>query len=382
LEIKVTDFPEHISAPAWNALAGDDPFLRHEFFSALHETGCASKRTGWSPQFITLWDGDSLQGAMPLYLKNHSYGEYVFDWAWANAYERAGYDYYPKLLSAIPFSPVTGKRLLAQTPEQRALLISAALALARNGNARAGISSLHCLFPPEYEARELQRAGMMLRCGIQFHWKNRPGGGYEDFEDFLQGMSYSKRKKIRQERRKVHDLGIQFEWLSGNDISDDRWRFFVDCYNNTYREHHSRPYLNLEFFLRLGKSMPENVLLILALRDNCPIGAALNIRNSHTLYGRYWGAREFVPGLHFETCYYQAIQYCILNGLSLFEGGAQGEHKLARGFLPVRTWSAHWLAHPEFTASIGSYLERETRDIDRYIKELEDSAPLRKDVRD
>ena len=382
LEIKVTDSLEHISIPAWNALAGDDPFLRHEFFSALHEAGCASKRTGWLPRFITLWEGGILQGAMPLYLKNHSYGEYVFDWAWANAYERAGYDYYPKLLSAIPFSPVSGKRLLAQTSEQRALLVSAALAMARNGNAGAGMSSLHCLFPLEHEAREMERAGMMLRCGVQFHWKNRPGGGYENFEDFLEGMSYSKRKKIRQERRKVQDLGIHFEWLSGNDVDEEHWNFFIDCYNNTYREHHSRPYLNLEFFIRLGKSMPENILLILALQNRQPIGVAFNIHNSHTLYGRYWGAREFVPGLHFETCYYQAIQYCIVNGLSLFEGGAQGEHKLARGFLPVRTWSAHWLAHPEFAAAIGGYLERETRDIDRYIHALEDSIPFRKDAGD
>ncbi|SET10512.1 hypothetical protein SAMN05216412_103144 [Nitrosospira multiformis] len=382
LEIKVTDSPEHISAPAWNALAGDDPFLRHEFFSALHEAGCASKRTGWSPRFVTLWEGGILQGAMPLYLKNHSYGEYVFDWAWANAYERADHDYYPKLLSAIPFSPITGKRLLAQTPEQRALLISTALAIVRKGNAGASMSSLHCLFPLEHEAREMERAGMMLRCGVQFHWKNRPGRGYENFEDFLGGMSYSKRKKIRQERRKVQDLGIHFEWLSGNDMDEDRWNFFIDCYNNTYREHHSRPYLNLEFFIRLGKSMPENILLILALRNKKPIGVAFNIHNSHTLYGRYWGAREFVPGLHFETCYYQAIQYCIVNGLSLFEGGAQGEHKLARGFLPVRTWSAHWLVHSEFAAAIGSYLERETRDIDRYIHALEDSAPFRKDTKE
>lgn len=381
-EIKVTDSPEHIPASAWNPLIGDDPFLRQEFLAALHETGCASNRTGWLPQYITLWEGGILRGAMPLYLKSHSYGEYVFDWAWANAYQRYGYPYYPKLLSAIPFSPVTGRRLLAETPEQRALLISAALAMVQDGNTGTSISSFHCLFPEEYEARELEKAGMTLRHGIQFHWKNRTDRGYENFEDFLEGMSYSKRKKIRQERRKVHAAGIRFLWLHGDDINEEYWRFFVDCYNKTYQEHHSRPYLNLEFFMRLGKSMPENVLLILALREHQPIAAAFNLHNSHTLYGRYWGAKEFIPGLHFETCYYQAIEYCIANRITLFEGGAQGEHKLARGFLPVRTWSAHWLAHPEFAAAIGSYLEREAQDIDRYIEELNDSAPFRREVRD
>lgn len=381
-EIKVTDSPEHIPASAWNPLIGDDPFLRQEFLAAMHGTGCASNRTGWLPQFITLWEGGTLRGAMPLYLKSHSYGEYVFDWAWANAYQRYGYPYYPKLLSAIPFSPVTGRRLLAETSEQRALLISAALAMVQDGNTGASISSFHCLFPEEYEARELEKAGMTLRHGIQFHWKNRPDGGYENFEDFLGGMSYSKRKKIRQERRRVQAAGIRFLSLHGNDINEEYWRFFVDCYNKTYQEHHSRPYLNLEFFMQLGKSMPENVLLILALREHQPIAAAFNLHNSHTLYGRYWGAKEFIPGLHFETCYYQAIEYCIANRIRLFEGGAQGEHKLARGFLPVRTWSAHWLAHPEFAAAIGSYLEREAQDIDLYIEELNDSAPFRKEVRD
>ncbi len=381
-EIKVTDSPEHISAPVWNALAGDDPFLRQEFLSALHETGCASERTGWLPQFITLWEAGSLRGAMPLYLKSHSYGEYVFDWGWANAYQRYGYPYYPKLLSAIPFSPVTGRRLLAENAEHRSLLISSALAMARDEGRAETVSSLHCLFPQAYEARELEKAGMTLRQGVQFHWRNRNKGGYENFEDFLAELSHSKRKKIRQERRKVQDAGIHFQWLSGQDIDERSWRFFVDCYNKTYREHHSSPYLNLEFFMRLGSSMPENVLLILAMRDHQPIGAAFNMRNSHTLYGRYWGAKEYLPGLHFETCYYQAIEYCIENGISLFEGGAQGEHKLARGFLPARTWSAHWLAHPEFAAAVTSYLEREGRDMDRYIDELNESAPFRKEVKD
>ncbi len=380
-ETKIIDTLDGISVTAWNALAGDDPFLRHEFFSAMHETGCASRKTGWLPQFITLWEGSSLRGALPLYLKSHSYGEYVFDWAWADAYRRCGYAYYPKLLSAIPFSPVTGRRLMAQTPEHRALLISAVLKMAKDRNAETGVSSFHCLFPQENEAREMEEAGMILRQGIQFYWKNRLGGGYENFEAFLEGMSHGKRKNIRQERRKVHAAGIRFHWLTGDDASNDHWRFFVDCYNRTYRDHHSTPYLDLEFFIRLGESMPQNVLLILALRDNQPIAASLNLHNSHTLYGRYWGTTEFVPGLHFETCYYQAIEFCIAHRFALFEGGAQGEHKLARGFLPVRTWSAHWLAHPQFAAAIGNYLEREAQDVSHYLNELNESSPFRKDVR-
>jgi predicted N-acyltransferase len=377
-EIKIVDSLAGISVAAWNALAGDDPFLRHEFLSAMHETGCASRKTGWLPQFVTLWEGSVLRGALPLYLKSHSYGEYVFDWAWANAYQRYGYPYYPKLLSAIPFSPVTGRRLLAEKPQHRALLISAAMKMIKDRGGER-ISSFHCLFPQEYEAREMEEAGMTLRHGIQFHWKNLPGQGYENFEMFLAGMSHGKRKKIRQERRKVQAAGIHFQWLSGNDISDGHWHFFIDCYNKTYNEHHSMPYLNLEFFMRIGKSMPENVVLILALRDKEPVGAALNLHSAHTLYGRYWGTKEFISGLHFETCYYQAIEYCIAHRIKLFEGGAQGEHKLARGFLPVRTWSAHWLAHPEFARVIGNYLEREARDIDHYLDELNDSSPFRKE---
>ncbi len=376
-EIRILHSLEPIPASSWNALGGDDPFLRHEFLAALHETGCASQSTGWLPRFITLWEGSALCGAMPLYLKSHSYGEYVFDWAWASAYQRHGYSYYPKLLSAVPFSPVTGQRLLAPTAPQRALLVSAALELAREENLKAigsPVSSFHCLYPHERDAREMEDAGMMLRQGIQFHWKNR---GYASFDDFLAEMSHAKRKKIRQERRKVQAAGIRFEWLSGRDARMEHWRFFIECYNRTYDEHRSMPYLNLEFFIRLGSTMPDNVLLVLALRDGRPIAAALNLHNAHTLYGRYWGSTEFIPGLHFETCYYQAIEFCIAHGIGVFEGGAQGEHKLARGFLPVRTWSAHWLAHAEFAAAIGTHVAREAEEIGRYFDQLNDSSPFR-----
>ena len=382
-EIRILHSLKHIPATAWNALAGNDPFLRHEYLSALHETGCASEDTGWLPQFITLWEDDILCGAMPLYLKSHSYGEYVFDWAWANAYQQHGYLYYPKLLSAIPFSPVTGRRLLARTAQQRTLLISTALAMVRAGNSekREGFSSFHCLYPYERETEEMRDAGMMLRQGIQFHWMNRAGEGYENFEDFLGELSRDKRKKIHQERRRIQAAGIHFQWLRGDDASMEHWHFFTKCYNRTYDEHHSMPYLNLDFFARLGKSMPENVLLVLALRDGKPIAAAFNLHDSQRLYGRYWGATEFVPGLHFETCYYQAIEFCIQRGLKVFEGGAQGEHKLARGFVPVQTWSAHWVAHPEFAAAIGTFLEHEVQGTRHYLNRLNDSSPFRKETK-
>ncbi len=274
LEIKIIDCLDDIPVMAWNALTGDDPFLRHEFFSALHETGCASEKSGWSPRFITLWAGNDLCGALPLYSKTHSYGEYVFDWAWADAYQRHGVSYYPKLLSAVPFTPVTGRRLLANTAEHRALLVMTALKLAHGETAESKASSFHCLFLPEHEAEEMAEAGMMLRHGIQFHWRNRAEAGYESFEAFLKGMSHGKRKKIRQERKKLHESGIRFQWLTGHEATCDYWRFFIGCYNKTYRDHYSNPYLNLEFFLRLSQSMPENLLLIMALRDNQPIAAA------------------------------------------------------------------------------------------------------------
>ncbi len=370
-QVKVIETLNEIPAQSWNELAGDVPFLRHEFFSALHETGCACPQTGWTPRFITLWQNGGLVGAMPLYLKAHSYGEYVFDWAWADAYRRFGHRYYPKLLCAVPFTPITSKRLLAQTPEQRLLMLNAALEFAR----QSGASSLHCLFPRDKEAHQLQSQGLLLREGVQFHWNNP---GYRDFAEFLETLSHRKRKNIRHERRKVQDAGITCEWLEGTAITEAHWRFFTACYNHTYHEHYSTPYLNLEFFMRLGETLPQHMLLIVARREGVPLAAALNFHNQERLYGRYWGALEFVPGLHFETCYYQAIEFCIARGLRCFEGGAQGEHKIARGFLPVRTWSAHWLAHPQFAQAVEKYLGQETRGITHYIDELQEHSPFKR----
>jgi len=359
------------AAPEWNALSGGNPFLRHEFLSALHETGCASPNSGWAPQYLLIRERGKLTGAMPLYLKSHSYGEYVFDWSWADAYNRHGLEYYPKLLSAIPFTPVTGPRLLATSERDRERLVAGALELARE----CRVSSFHCLFPAEADLETLAARGMLIRHGVQFHWTN---AGYATFDDFLASFNHDKRKKIKQERRKVREAGITFEWREGPDIGDAEWAFFYRCYARTYREHHSTPYLNLEFFRRIGEAMPENLLLIVAHRASRPIAASLEVHDGKRLYGRYWGAVEHHPVLHFETCYYQVIEYCIARGIEVFEGGAQGERtKFARGLMPVQTSSAHWIARRDFAAAIENFLEKETRGIAHYIDELNERQPFR-----
>jgi predicted N-acyltransferase len=351
-------------ASEWNALAGPQPFLRHAFLHALEASGCVRAETGWQPHHLGLWRGGSLAAAMPLYLKSHSYGEYVFDWRWADAYEQAGGRYFPKLLNAIPFTPVPGPRLLARSDEDRVQLAEAALALA----AEAGLSSLHCLFPDVEGDRALARAGLMQRQGYQFHW---PNPGYADFDEFLATLAHDKRKKIRQERRKVMDAGLRFETRTGTDIRESHWAFFHRCYEHTYRLHRSTPYLNLEFFLRLGEALPGHTMMVLGCRGSQPVCAALDLYDSERLYGRYWGALEYVPGLHFETCYYQGMEFCIGKRLKIFEGGAQGEHKLARGFLPVATRSWHWLADDRFGKAVNDFLKREGRAVEEYVSELE-----------
>lgn len=366
-----------IGESAWSdllALQPDStPFLSFAFLHALHESGCVSADTGWQPQYLALWQGETLAAALPLYVKSHSYGEYVFDWAWADAYQRHGLDYYPKLLSAIPFTPVSGARLLARDAPARAALV--AFLLEQQG--AAGMSSTHVLFPPEQEALQLQRAGFMLRSGVQFHWLN---AGYRDFDAFLATLEHKKRKNIRAERRKVAEAGVTLRRVAGANASAADWRLFHRCYSNTYAEHRSSPYLNLDFFLRIGRSMPENILLVIAERAGQPIAASLVLHTSDTLFGRYWGALEHVPCLHFETAYYQPLEFCIEKNIATFEGGAQGEHKMARGFLPQKTWSAHWLAHPAFTDAIERFLERESGGIDAYIDELNDRTPFRADA--
>ena len=369
--LQVADSLASIAPASWNALAGDLPLLSHAFLHALHETGCASPATGWAPRYLLLRQGDSLVGALPLYLKAHSYGEYVFDWAWADAYRRHGRRYYPKLLAAIPFTPAAGPRLLAGTRELRRRLLDGALALL----AELGLSSLHILLLDDRDAAECVAAGLLMRNGLQFHWRNP---GYRDFADFLSTMNHAKRKKIRQERRKLVDAGISFQRLVGADISAADWAFFFRCYRNTYRQHGSTPYLSLPFFERIGATMPGNLVVIIGRQGNMPLCAALDVFGGDTLWGRYWGAVSSVPGMHFEACYYQAIEFCIERGIGRFEGGAQGVHKLSRGFLPVATHSAHAVADAAFARAIGNFVIRERADVAQTIDELERASPFRR----
>ena len=363
-----------VGESAWDALLAcqpqPNPFLSYAFLHALHESGSAAVEAGWQPQFIVLYDGEQLAAALPLYVKMHSYGEYVFDWAWADAYERNGLDYYPKLLSSIPFTPVTGPRLMTVDEAARAALVDVLVATQQ----ATPVSSAHVLYPPEAEARRLEQAGYLLRSGVQFHWLNQ---GYTSFDEFLATLEQKKRKNIRAERRKVREAGVTMRRVRGIDATEADWRLFNRCYRHTYAAHHSTPYLNLDFFQRIGRTMPDNILLVIAEREGAPIAASLVIHSKEVLYGRYWGELEHVPCLHFEAAYYQPLEFCIEQGIKVFEGGAQGEHKMARGFLPTRTWSAHWLKHPAFADAIERFLERERGGIDDYIDELNDRTPFK-----
>jgi len=311
---------------------------------------------------------------MPLYLKRHSYGEYVFDWAWAEAYSQHGLQYYPKALCAIPFTPVQGGRLLAHSDEARAALVNGLKQLVMQNQ----LSSAHVLFPLKTGLDALVHQGFLLRKAVQFHWHNQE---FINFEGFLNSLNMKKRKNIRRERRIVTESGITFSHLSGSAATIDDWHFFYRCYANTYFEHHSTPYLNEDFFMQWAKRMPENLHLIIAKRNQQAIAASLLVVDRKapisTAYGRYWGCLESIPCLHFETAYYQAIEFCIKEKIQLFEGGAQGQHKMARGFLPTTVQSAHWLADERFLSAVDRFLERERQGIDQYIDELAEHSPLR-----
>ena len=387
--IRVADSPLEVNAADWNSLLAaqphTSPFMRHEYLAALHDSGSASPATGWMPQFITLWRGDVLLAACALYVKNHSYGEYVFDWAWANAYEQHGLDYYPKAVVAVPFTPVPGARLLARDADSRRVLVQALVQWCEAEK----LSSLHLLFGADEDISACSDAGLMLRNTVQFHWQNRD---YKDFDDFLVGMNQEKRKKIRQERRKVAEAGVSFRWSRGADISPQDWDFFYQCYERTYLEHGNAPYLSRDFFQRLADTLPAMWLLFVAERAGRPIATSLiaidadpagaegtfGLKTSpHTAYGRYWGAIERVDCLHFEACYYQPLEWCIAHGVQCFEGGAQGEHKMARALMPVKTTSAHWLAHPAFADAVERFLEREGEGIGAYMASLEQRSPFK-----
>ncbi len=441
-----------VDAAAWNHLLAQQshptPFLRHEYLADLETSGSATPRTGWTPRFMTLWEaqGDGqevLMAACPLYLKNHSYGEYVFDWAWASAYEQHGVPYYPKAVIAVPFTPVPGTRLLARDDAARALLVQAVCQWCEDEN----VSSVHILFASQDDVRTSTAQELMLRHTVQFHWKNvaptlpaargslppegaltalgRPGGGenaaptlpaargslppegapecatpgggagqpFQDFDHFLASLTQDKRKKVRQERRRVAEAGVSFRWSRGADISAADWDFFYRCYERTYLEHGNPPYLTRDFFARMAAHMPEAWLLFVGERHGRPIATSLiavsalpsgaGSQKDHkqdpqlVAYGRYWGALERVDCLHFEACYYQPLQWCIEHGAQRFEGGAQGEHKMARALLPVQATSAHWLAHPAFAEAVERFLARESEGVGHYLSELQERNPFK-----
>ena len=449
---RVLASPLEVDATAWNALLAlqshPTPFMRHEYLAALHESESAVPHTGWTPRFMTLWEGDLLVAACPLYLKSHSYGEYVFDWAWASAYEQHGVPYYPKAVVAVPFTPVPGTRLMARDAAARQWLVQALCQWCED----EGISSLHVLFASDDDVLTGAREGLMLRHTVQFHWKNvaptlgtdvsslppegalaalgRPGGGsgaaptlgtggfllptesvlaaveshcdsgsaaagplaYRDFDDFLAHLTQEKRKKFRQERRRVAEAGVTFRWAQGADITADDWNFFYRCYERTYLEHGNPPYLTRAFFQQMADRMPEHWLLFIAEREGRPIASSLiaisaqpsSARGQYhskyagcTAYGRYWGALERVDCLHFEACYYQPLAWCIAHGVQRFEGGAQGEHKMARALLPVPATSMHWLANPAFADAVDRFLAREVAGVEQYLDHLQARSPFR-----
>lgn len=377
--IRVFDDPGEIEAEAWNDLLDEQPsatpFMRHEYLVALHASASAIDETGWAAQFLTASVDDQLVAACPLYLKTHSYGEYVFDWAWADAYERHGLQYYPKLLDAVPFTPVPGPRLLARDTEARLALLEAMMQIATQSR----LSSAHLLFLDEADQAAARQSGWMMRSTVQFHWLNRTPEPYADFAEFIAGLQREKRKKIQQERRRVAEAGVQFTTHVGTAIDDASWDFFYRCYQLTYRAHHSTPYLTRDFFTRMARTMPQHWVMFVAWRDGQRIAASLIGIDPErgSAFGRYWGATEHVSCLHFEACYYQPLAWCIAQGFKRFEGGAQGEHKMARGLMPTQTWSAHWLAHPQFAQAVADFLAREGSAVEVYIDELNDRRPFK-----
>lgn len=419
--VEIADDPTALPAAAWNALlarqATPTPFMRAEYLAALHASASAVPSTGWTPQFVLLWAGGELAAACPLYLKAHSYGEYVFDWAWARAYAEHGLDYYPKALVAVPFTPVPGSRLLARDDAARAALVRMLVQLCGDNS----LSSLHVLYGDDADHAACEASGLMLRQQVQFHWKNQAPSTAEpftDFEHFLASLARDKRKKIRQERRRVQDAGVTVRWARGTDISAAGWAFFYRCYERTYLEHGNAPYLTPSFFERMARDPAAHWVMFVAERAGHPIASSLiavgacpesaggrfdrnnlnwtndpataagphpnplpegeGARADVVAYGRYWGALQRVDCLHFELCYYAPLAWCIAHGVARFEGGAQGEHKMARALMPVATHSAHWLAHPGFADAVARFLAREDAGMADYLEHLHAHSPFRR----
>ena len=391
MRLSVSNNLNDVPAEQWNALAGTSiPFLRHEFLSALETHHCVGGTAGWTPQHLLLFDhvnnNEKLVGAIPQYLKSNSYGELVFDWAWADAYHRIGKRYYPKLVAAIPYTPATGPRLLLLpelSPEvsPKADQKTVADALIKHSIEHAKtlqVSSLHYLFPDDEDLDRLKNHGLMPRLACQFHWHNSSqNNGYRDFDDYLDRFTSSKRKKIKRERRQVKESGVRISRLFADELSDEQWYTVHRHYASTFDRHGGYATLSLDFFLELARTMPKQLLVILAENEDRLVASAICFCDEQTLYGRHWGCDQHFQNLHFEACYYQGLEFCIEHGLSHFDPGAQGEHKISRGFLPTPTWSAHWIADPEFRKAIDGFLQHETVEMQLYIRELNKRSPFK-----
>lgn len=378
LQVETCQRLANIPATEWDACAGDDnPFLTHRFLTALEESASVCREEGWLPQHLLLRDSQGLLlGAMPLYLKGHSQGEYIFDYGWANAYERAGGRYYPKLLSAVPFTPVTGPRLLVRRNLDPVTLQSALLSGLIQLTDRLQVSSAHVNFPPASEIPVYEDHGFLIRNGHQYHWENR---GYRDFDDFLDTLTSRKRKSIRKERRKVTESGIRIERLTGEALTPEHWAAFYVFYQDTYDRKWGHPYLTPEFFEIVQETLRDDILLVMAFDGETPVAGALNLIGSNALFGRNWGSAGQYKFLHFEACYYQAIDFAIERGLLRVEAGTQGEHKVQRGYRPVRTFSAHYIPNESFRDAVGEFLDHERREVTRIIDHLDDYTPFRQE---
>jgi predicted N-acyltransferase len=377
MELHVLASLDEIAADAWNGLAGSDcPFLRHEFLHTLEQYRAVSEATGWIPHHLALYDGERLVAAAPAYLKTHSWGEFVFDFSWADAYARHGRSYYPKLVIAVPWTPATGPRMLTdpgRDPDELRRTLAGAV---RQLIERSRLSSAHWLFPRHADVTSLSAAGYAIRHGCQYHWSNP---GYRDFDDFLDALTSKKRKNIRRERRRVVEQGIRLRIIHGDEADEPIWSALHRFYENTFEQRGNVPVLSRNCFQALGRRLGRRMVLVVAEQRGAPIAGAICFRDRERLYGRYWGCDREIDGLHFETCYYQGIEYCIDNGLKVFEPGAQGEHKVARGFLPTITRSAHYLRDARFREAIDDFLERERQVIDAHARQLTMEGPYRAD---
>ena len=378
LEIKTVESLHDVKASEWNAIAGNSfPFIQYEFLIALENNGAVGKEFGWLTHFFLAYKENKLVGAVPIYIKFNSYGEFVFDWAWADAYQQNGLRYYPKLVSSIPYTPATGPRILVDKNENHKTIADALIQSILTFSQQSQVSSFHCLFTNEQDTEYFKNNDQfMMRLGCQFHWSNK---NYDSFEHYLEQLTSKKRKQIKRERRLVKEQDISFEILNGSQAQDHHWDIYHRFYESTFERKSGMPTLSKDFFKEIATTMPESIVLVLAIHQGEYVASAFNLKGTDTLYGRHWGCSEEFDNLHFEACYYQGLEYCINNKLKHFEPGAQGEHKIARGFMPTQTWSAHWIAHPQFNQSIKNFLKHETSGMLDYIEDLNGHSPFKND---